>query len=240
MKNIIVAGALASGFCVGAASAAELTGGYFDLGYSTFTDSDNGSKFYGAGSGELGFTRNFSVQADVGVYRFDEISETGYNGTLHAIFHTNDNLSLGAFYNRDDLDGDNDSNTYGIEAGYEVGAIGLEGYVSRIDFVDADSDDGTLLGVRIDGEVAPLFTLSASVDYLNGPSDIDLTRVSLGADYNLGEGAHIYGEVGSAKVELGGLSDSEAFVAAGIRLNFGAKRGTTFGRRGLLDKLPGA
>lgn len=240
MKNIIVAGALASGVCAGAASAAEFTGGYLDLGYSTFTDSDNGSRFYGAGSGELGFTRNFGIQADLSVYRFDEISETGYNGTLHAVFHTNDNLSLGAYYSRDDLDGDSDSNTYGIEAGYEVGAVGLEGYVSRINFVDASQDNGTLLGFKVDGEVAPQFTLSASVDHLNGSGDIDLTRFSVGADYNVGEGAHIYGEVGSAKLSLGSFSDTEAYVGAGLRINFGAKRGTTFGRRGLLDKIPGS
>ncbi|MCL6284347.1 porin [Ruegeria sp. 2012CJ41-6] len=239
MKNIIVAGAMVSGLCAGAASAAEFTGGYFDLGYSSFTDSDDGSKFYGAASGELGFTRNFGIQADLGVYRYREIEETGYNGTLHFIYHTNDNLSLGAYYNRDDLDGDNDANTYGIEAGYEIGAIGLEGYVSRIDFVDAGDADGTLLGFKLDSEVAPLFTLSASVDYLDASGDVDLTRYSVGADYNLGSGAHIYGELGGARAGVDSFSRTEAYIAAGLRINFGSERGTTFGRRGLLDKLPG-
>ncbi|MFA3915834.1 porin [Ruegeria hyattellae] len=240
MKNIIVAGALASSLCVGAASAAEITGGYFDLGYSSFTDSDDGSKFYGAGSGELGFTRNFSVQADLGVYRFREVSETAYNGTLHAIYHTNDNLSLGGYYNRDEIDGGIDSNSFGIEAGYETGILGLEGYVSRIDFVDSDFDDGNLLGFKVEGSPSSQFTLSASVDYLNGPDDLELTRFGVSADYEVGEGAHVYGELGRARVDIGSGSESETFIGAGLRLNFGAKRGTTFGRRGLLDKLPGA
>lgn len=237
MKKLMVAGAMASGMFASAAMAAEVTGNYLDLGYSTFTDSDIGSKFYAAGSAELGFTREFGVQLDLGVYRLDEISETGYNGTLHAIYHASDALSLGVFYARDDVDG-SDTDNYGLEAGYDLSnAIGLEGYVSRLDF---SSEDGTLLGAQIKGTVAPQLELSASIDYLDAPADIDLTRFSIGAAYNVGQGANVYGEVGSARASIGSQSDSEAFVGVGLRLNFGAKRGTTFGRRGLLDLLPGA
>lgn len=235
VRSVFFATALAAGICGVAASAAEFTGGNFELGYSQFSDSNQGASFAVAGSAEFALSRSFSLQLDAANYSFDRINTSGQNVTLHTIYHVNQDMSLGAYLGRDFLSG-GDANVYGLEAGYDFGTLGLEGYLSRL---DSSASDATLVGATLFSDVTDRLRLNATVDHLNGPTTSRLTSYSIGATYEVMDGAKFYGEFGNANASAGNLSTNEAFFGAGFRIDFGAKRGATFDRRGLLDKLPG-
>lgn len=236
MKLLTLPAIAIAGLTALPASAAEITGGYIDLGYSGFTDSNFGSKFYIAGSGELAFTRNFGLQLDLANYNLDQANTSAQAATLHANFHTGESLSLGAFYGSERIN--SSAQFYGLEAGYEISArTGIEGYVLRREV--SPSEDGTMAGAKIVGSITDRVSLNANVDYIEGLANTSLTNVSIGADYDFGRGAKIYGTVGNANADAFGVSGNEPFVGLGFRFDIGAKRGTTFGRRGVLDKIPG-
>jgi hypothetical protein len=66
-----------------------------------------------------------------------------------------------------------------------------------------------------------------------------LTRIGVKVDHDLNQSLNIHAEVGSLKASAFGLSGSDTFVGIGAKIKFGADRGTTFGKRGLLDMIPG-
>ena len=236
MNKLTIAGAVAAGLLSTQAMAAELVGGSLDIGYSQFTgDGDDLARYTFAGSGELAFNRQFSLQLDLGLYNFDLINETGRNITLHSNFHATDTTSLGLFLGRETLDSA-ELDFIGAEIGHEFAGGGIEGYAMHL---DGSGDDGTQIGALVQGELTEQVGLSARIDYLDAGNSTELTRLALGADYKLGEGAALYGEIGNADVSSFGSSADEAFVGAGLRIDFGKGRGTTFGRRGFLDILPG-
>ncbi|WP_425043827.1 outer membrane beta-barrel protein [Primorskyibacter sp. S87] len=237
MKRVTLAAACAAGLAVTSAQAAEITGGYVDIGYSAFTDDTSVSSWKLAGSGELGFSRVFGLQLDLAAYNFGQISETGTTATLHGVFHVSNSASVGLFLGRDSLNSA-DATFYGIEGGFEIGPqAGLEAYVARDD--GQAGSNSTLLGAKVEGAVSDQFNLNAQIDYVDAPAGVNFSRASVGADYNFGEGAKLYGEIGSARASAFGVSGNEPFIALGFRYDLGAARGTTFGRRGLLDKIPG-
>lgn len=219
-------------------AAAELVGGYVDLGYSAFTDNTRVSKRSLSGSGEVAFTRTFGLQADLGLYDLNAISEVGTNVTLHGNFHVGDFTSLGVFAGRDSLNNQG-VNFYGVEAGHEAGRVEFEGYASIADAAGNNGSNGTLAGLQVRGNINEAWRLKANVDYIDARNGVDATRYSVGADYDFGEGGTFYAEAGGFDANAGTAGANEAFVGFGLRYNLGAKRGTTFGRRGFLDKLPG-
>ncbi|WP_420584081.1 hypothetical protein [Ruegeria sp.] len=241
MKNLFISSVLATSISTGAAYAVEVTGGYLDLGYSTFTDSDLGDAFNLNGSGELAFSRSFSTQLDLGGYRFQDADENGTSWTLHGNWHSSSNASFGAYYGRDYVDGP-DVEFYGIEAGFDAGPAEVEAYLGRQQVVDFSDVDGALFGLAVSTELDGQWQFTASydlIDNLYGILDYDL--FAIGADYYARDNAIVYGNVGFAHISSPIVSGStnEAFIAVGVRMNFGNQRGTTFGRRGVLDKLPG-
>lgn len=236
MKSLVLPAAMLAGLLGSPAFSVEATGGYVDLGYTGFVDTDQGAVFHIAGSGEMAFSRSFGLQLDVANYNFDLINEAGQNATLHANWHTGEALSLGGFVGSDWLSSSNRT-FYGVEAGYEFSPrTQVEGYVSRYDGANGYA---TLVGARIEGSVANQISLNAVVDHVDAASNSGFTNVSIGADYDFGRGTKLYGKVGNTNAKAFGFSGDEAFVGIGLRFNIGASRGTTFGRRGLLDKITG-
>ncbi|MEM7291517.1 MAG: porin [Pseudomonadota bacterium] len=241
MKNIIFSSALTTLLVSGNAYAIEVTGGYVDLGYSTFTDTDLGDKYNYNASGELAFSRMFSLQLDLGGYRFADLDESATNITLHTNLHTSGNASFGAFYGRDNVDGP-DFQFYGVEAGFDAGPADIEGYLGRQDVTDFSGLDGTLFGISVISDLSDDWQIRASYDLVdNFTGALDFGLFSIGANYTIGDTAELYGNLGTAHISSPIVSGSsnEAYVNLGVRINFGSKRGTTFGRRGPLDKIPG-
>lgn len=218
-----------------AAQAAEWTGGTIDFNYSQFADDSRFSRAAVRGSAELGFTRNWATQLDLGSYNFDAANETGWNGTVHGIYHLNDQTSLGAYLGVDDI-ANSSATLFGVEAGYEFAGFTAEGYLGG--YAD-NGQTATIIGGQVANALGEAWELNAGFDFFNDTSGVDLTRLSIGADYHVGNGAKFYGELGSVNVTYSTLNASEAYVGLGFRVDFGAERGATFGRRGLLDKIPG-
>jgi len=235
--KIKMAGALCAFAALSSGSyAAELTGGSVDLGYSAFTDNSDFARTALRGQAELGFNRNWAAQLDLGSYSFDTLGDTGTNVTLHGIFHVNDQVSLGAFYSRDDLQG-GDADSIGVEAGFDLNEnVAAEIYLST---GDNNGIDGNIIGFDLGYNVPDQWELSVGMDRASFDFGVDLTRLSLGAEYQTQGPTNIYAEFGSLDANAFGLGGSEPYVGVGVRLDFGADRGATFGQRGLLDMIPG-
>ncbi|MBY6137956.1 hypothetical protein KUV26_00730 [Leisingera daeponensis] len=233
MKRIIGAAAAAAAMA-GSLQAAEITGGSFDLSTSAFADDTDFARKAVGGALELGFSRGFSTQLDLFYADFNATRLEGANATLHGIAHVSDSTSLGLFYGVEEA-GNDEYDFYGIEAGHEFGFADAEFYLGE---GDDGAISGTIAGIAIRKDVTSQFTINAGLDHLDLGS-IDLTRIAAGAEYDIGEGAKFYGELGSLNADAQNLSGNEAFVGIGFKWDFGANRGTTFGRRGLVSKLPG-
>jgi len=69
--------------------------------------------------------------------------------------------------------------------------------------------------------------------------DASVRRFAIGGAYAMAEGPEFYGEIGSLSSENSGVSDNQAFIGLGARINFGAQRGTTFKERSVFEVLQG-
>jgi len=218
------------------AQAVELTGGSLDLGYSAYVDDTDFSRLALRGQAEIGFNRNFALQIDAGGYNFNLLDETGTNIGLHAIYHVNDTVSFGAFYSRDDVS-IIDADTYGLEAGFELSnQVSAEVYVATGDLQGADT---TAFGLELSLAAGDRFELGLDVDHLDLESAADGTRLSIGVEYQFADQANVYAQFGNEEANLGSLGGSEPFFGVGLRIDFGAARGATFGQRGLLELVTG-
>jgi hypothetical protein len=188
-----------------------------------------------AGSLEVGFTRAFALQFDAAYYSFNDVNESGRNVTMHAVFHTGSAASLGAFVGNDGFAGDNNT-FYGVEGGMEFTGLNAEAYLSS---VEDGGISGTLFGFNLHHDFGNEFGIRGRLDRASFDNDIDLTRLSVGLEYDVSPTAQLYGEIGTIDADFGGLSGSESFIGIGAKINFGAQRGTTFKRRGLLEIIPG-
>ncbi len=245
MKNLFVFGALTAGIYAGAAQAVEVTGGYVDLGYSGLTDQTDFQRYNLNGAGEIAFSRSVGLQLDLGAYRFNSLDETVTNATLHGVFHVSPNGSLGVFYGQENLPATNgfiseDFRFFGIEGGYDAGQVDIEGYLGRQDVDVVNNANGTIFGISVNSYVTDSWELSLNYDLVdNIEGALDISTLSIGADYDLSPNAKVYGEVGNARYAIGNGSTNETYVGVGVRINLGASRGTTFGTRGVAAKIPG-
>ncbi len=234
MKHTILMAVAAMGLAHGAL-AVEVTGGTVEIGYSSLNGGSNLSRTLAAGGIEVGFTRAFALQFDLSVYGLDALNDTGRTAALHAVYHVNDATSLGFFAGNEDISGF-DANFVGIEGGFEFNSLDLEVYLAS---EDDNGTNGSLFGMNLHHDFGNNFGITGKIDRINLSGGVDLTSYSVGVDYNLGENSVLYGEIGSLNANALGLSGSESFVGIGARINFGAARGVTFRRRGLLEMLPG-
>lgn len=226
----IIGLALASLLAANAAHAVEVTGAEAGLEFSTLTgDADDLNKFTASGSLELSFSQEFAIQGDVALSELGWVDESGKSVGLHAIYNA-PAFSAGIFYGKDWIDGE-DAEYYGLEGGGASGLFRGEGYIGRI---DDGVYDGTIFGIR--GEYAATDTVAIGARYDSMRIEgIDMFRLSLTAGYAV-DNFELSGEVGRADADY---IDSETFVSIGAKMNFGARNGTTFDRRGLLAVMPG-
>lgn len=217
------------------AHAVEVTGGTAEIGYSTFFDDTTFSTTKFTGGMEVGFTRAFSLQFDLGIYGLNALNDTGRNVTLHAVYHVNETSSLGAFIGNDDISGA-DVTFYGVEGGFEFTGVDAELYLAT---GNESGFSGTITGLNLHHGFDSGFGLTGNIDRASFDGGLDVTRYSIGVDYDLSPTSVLYGEIGSMNASALGVSGSESFIGVGARINFGAARGVTFKRRGLLNIMPG-
>ena len=230
MSKHVWAATLAATLAAAAPAAAfQFNGAEIEAGYSAFFDDTDFSRTSLHGSAEFGFNRNVAVQLDFSHYDFDFINQDAQTYTVHGIFHASERTSFGLFGGTDDASG-GDQSFYGIEIGHELSEFEFEAYLSRTE------NDDTLLGLSGRHPIAPKVTLGASFDHIEPDIGPSLTRFGVKTDYRVSGNFEIFAELGTARASGGG---SEGFFALGGRITFGDQRGTTFGRRGVLDKIPG-
>lgn len=229
--------AATAALCLMAAAPAlsqQVTGGSLSLSHSAFVDETRVAKTALAGSVELGFSRSFSVQADLGFTDLNAVSETATTFTLHGVYHLSDTTSAGLFLGVDSVAGESEE-FVGLEFGHQVGRSGFEAYVAR---AEEDGISGTMIGLSTRYEMGNSGGIGVSLDRA-AVEGIRATRYSLNGDLTVADGMKLFGEVGALHGSVGGASDSEGYVKLGAKFTFGAKRGTTFGQRSILNVIPG-
>ncbi|WP_425043826.1 hypothetical protein [Primorskyibacter sp. S87] len=230
-----VAAVFAIGFMPQAGSSNELSGANVDVSHYQFTSSSKGTRQALRGSFELGIGPEFSAQLDVGTYKFGQSGTSGRAGTLHGIYHFDYGGAVGAFWGTED-ENTIDRNFFGIEGVYDFTGITLEGYLSRGRVQGAYA---TGLGGKLSSDVNNRLSLNAKVDYLDNKTGSDLTRLAIGADFALGSGVNLYGELGTGNARISNNKANDAFFGLGLSFDLGERPGTTFGRRAIIDILPG-
>lgn len=218
------------------AQAVEVTGGSVGLSYSGFTEDFSVSRIAVDGSVELGFNQNISAQVDLA---YNDFNLTGLRATtfgLHGIYHISDSTSLGAFYAFEDSNvRGGDLDIYGIEAGHDAGYVEVEGYLGRI---NGGATDGDMLGVQARYEFASELGMTGSYDRVSSGGN-DLSKFAVQLDRDVAPNVNLFAEIGTARVNGGGLSGNEPFVGLGGKVVFGAARGATFEQRGFSRIIPG-
>lgn len=220
--------------CAGPALAVELTGGDLTLGYSTWTDDTSFAKLGVAGSAEIGFSPEFSVQGDLGTSRFLEAGETTSSIALHAIYHTGPGTSLGVFYGTDSVDNDN-KDFYGFEVGQKSSMFEVEAHIGNGENFDLDGMVGGLSGTY---NVTPVFGLGASYQRAN-IDGLDISTTAIRADYEIAPTFTVGAEIGSFRADLDNVNGRETYIGLSATKTFGPQDGATFGRRGILNVIPG-
>ncbi|WP_299699189.1 hypothetical protein [uncultured Tateyamaria sp.] len=218
-----------------AAQAVEITGGSVQLKYSAFTEETDLNRVNLEGSMEIGFTQSFSTQIDLGHNSFGETNLDGTNFGLHGIYHLNDTTSLGVFYTREDVE-DVDVDIFGIEAGLEMGAFELEGFLGQL---DAENEDETIFGFEGRYELNSGIGLSLGYEDVGSSSTANVATTTLRVDRDVTSNLNLFAEIGSTSFDTNIGDADETFVGIGGRYVFGAERGATFNQRGLLRILPG-
>lgn len=235
MQRVVPSFALGAALLFTAPAAAfEVTGGEVQLAYSAFWENTDASKAVLEGAVEFGFNRNFGVQLDLGFHNLNLAEETGTNGVLHAIFHLSDRTSVGAFYGMDRLLGES-IDFYGLELGQEGRNFDFEAYVG---LGEEAGGSGTVVGLSGRYNVNEAFSFGLALHRVD-IEDSDATRIGITSEYAMTPGFALAAEFGTVDATLFGTSDSEAYFEVGATWRFGAERGATFGKRGLLELLPG-
>ncbi len=208
---------LAQGF-VGA----EISGSM--LAYSS--DTDMGETNYNGGL-EFGIVPGISVAADFAYHGFRGLDGNSSTLTVHGLYDLSPTATVGLFYGQDRRDG-GDSDLYGIEGATTLSGISVDGYLGRY---EGDLGEGTLLGVNGAFAFTDAISATASAGIVN--ADENWKRLSIGGEYQFGNGPTVFAEVG----KFDGDVDGENFISIGARIELG--QGTTFGPRGITEILPG-
>jgi hypothetical protein len=228
---------IACGVCAtfSPAFAFDVTGGEVSVGHSFFTDDSDFARSGIEGSVELGFSQTLGVQVDASLQRFNVAGETATAFAVHGLYHISEATSAGIFVGTENVASENNT-YYGAEIGTELARSDFEGYIGS---GEEEGIGATVLGLSGTYNINDTFSLGASLDYVNLEGDASLTRFGVTGDYAIGEQTNIYAEIGTLSASDAGNSGSETFVGIGAEFNFGAERGATFERRGLVGLLPG-
>lgn len=218
-----------------AAQAFEVVGSEARLGFSTLTGDTGVAKTNLQGAVELGFGPRFGMQADLGLFVFKDLGDTATGITLHGLYHVTEQTSLGMFYGQERLNGETARLT-GFEVGQTSASFSGEAHIA---LGKQGGNTMQLMGIGGRYSVSDKFGLGASLQRADLDNDADVTRLGIKADMALGQTATAFVELGNLAGGIDGSGGSEGFVGIGADFKFGAKHGTTFGKRGLFDMLPG-
>lgn len=233
MKRQLLTAAVLAAFPTGMASAQDFKGD-ITLSYSAFWDDTDFNTLSGSGAFEFGIGDRASVQLDAGLYGYGFAGVEGTNLVLHGIFDVMPEASAGLFLGMDRTEGET-VDFYGLEYGQSFGAGGFEVYAAR---GEEAGIEGTVVGLEGNFAVNDAFGVGIKVDNADFDGTDDVTRIGVKGSYALGKGTSVFGEVGSVRADVFGASVSEPFVGVGLTFNIGNDE-ATFGRRGLLNLLPG-
>lgn len=201
---------------------AELSGSM--MAYSS--DTDLGETMYNGGL-EFGIVPGLSVAADFAYHGFRGLDGNSSTLTVHGLYDLTQTATVGLFYGQDRRDA-GDSELYGIEGATTLSGIAVDGYLGQF---DGDMGTGMLLGVNGAFAFTDAISATASAGIING--DENWKRISIGGEYQFGNGPTVFAEVG----KYDGDVDGENFISIGARIELG--QGTTFGPRGITEILPG-
>jgi hypothetical protein len=206
------------------------SGGDLRIDAYAYSEGDDIGAVNYSGGLEYALNRNISIAGDISSYDFGVLSSSVTNFTLHGIYHMNDTTSVGAFVGTERTD-DDDVTLYGLEAGYGMGALEVEGYFAMYD----DDGGSNVLGASGSYQITNNIAAIANIGLADVEGD-SISRFSLGAEYGFNAGPSVYAEVGS--LSIGDVDDS--FVGLGASIEFGSNGGTTFDRRGIFASvIPG-
>ncbi len=243
MRIIWMTFGLAAGFSgVAGAQQVDVTGGELRFGYERAFGDDRGgdtpSKTSLEGAMSFGLGANFAAQADLALDRYNADGDYGQAIGLHGAYAISPLTHVGAFggYERA---GDADVTYFGGEVAVDTGVTAIEGYVMAASEHDSGVD-GTVWGLDGHQEITPRLDLGGRLNLGRFDDDRDVTRLAATAGYALTPAARVEAELGTADVDVPGLGRSDgAYVGVQATFTFGPGQGATFGRRGLLDLLPG-
>ena len=216
-KNAVIAGALS--VCGSVAFAQEFTGGTLGLEYTAF-DGANGTS-YDAGV-EFSINRQIGTQLDI--EHATGGGDSASSATFHGIYHLSNTSSVGAFYGQN-LGGDLDYTTYGIEGGTLLwGRSNFGGYLGQQQF---DGGSSFILGVNAETPLSESFEVYSDFDFAL-VDDVWVSTSEVGEQYSPCNGPELFAHFGSLSAGAGGATASTEYLGVGARINFGARRGTTF------------
>ena len=239
-------GLLAMGvFAASGVHAQEIAGGELRFGFERFINEDSAipgpgdadGKLSMEGSLELGFGAA-AAQLDLTLDRYGIYDERGEGGVLHGIYNLPNGAAVGGFYGVEKNDV-SDFSFYGIEGAMEMAGYGVEGWLMHAENDDADID-GTIVGIEGGYDLRDFWRTGAKVVYGEFDDDENLSRYALTNEFRFSENATFTTEFGRFDNDAPGSADIEGtYVAFMTTFSFGPGRDTTFGRRGVVDLLPG-
>jgi hypothetical protein len=228
--HFLAVAVLAAAATTAQAQSFGFTGGEISAEALAYSDGgDIGSTAY-SGALEFGITRNISVAVDLGFYGLQTLDLQADTATIHGIYQLSDTVSLGAFYGQDRLDG-SEATVIGLEGGTEFAGVAVEGYFAQL---DGAGDDATLLGVSGEYGFSDSITALGSFNIAD-LGDASSNRLAVGGQYTIASGPDLWAEIGTMKIDDGATVSDDMFISIGARIEFGADRGTTFGRRSLFE-----
>ncbi|MES2666625.1 MAG: hypothetical protein V4712_11025 [Pseudomonadota bacterium] len=216
------------------AIAQEVTGGALAFSHSALLDDSSLSKTGIDGQIVVGFGPSIAFQVDLGFNRLNFIDETTSNLTLHSIYNVTDQTSLGLFVGADRVAGES-LDFVGFEVGQQAASFDIEAYVG---YGEDAGISGTIGGVSGRYAVSDSFGVGGGLEH-GDIGGLNVTRLSLKGDYAVAPKLALTAEIGTLDGSGFGASGSEAFVGLGGKFTFGDGRGATFGKRGLINLLPG-
>ncbi len=242
MRIIWMAGLAAAGLAGSArAQEVDVTGGELRFGYGRMAGDEGGdtpSKTSLEGAMSFGFGDRFGAQADLALDRFNAEKVYGQSLVAHGALAISPLTHVGVFAGYERADGA-DATFFGAEVAVDTGVTAIQGYV-QAGTEHGTGAEGTIWGLKGHQGITPQLDLGGRLHLGSFGGDVDVTRVAATAGYRLGPAARIEAELGTADVDVPGLGRrDDAYLGVQATFTFGPGQGATFGRRGLLDLIPG-
>ncbi|MFU8825229.1 hypothetical protein [Yoonia sp.] len=183
-----------------------------------------GVNYYG--QAEVEAVAGISFALDLTFYDFIIAGGDAQNVTGHAIYALDNQISVGAYFGRDWIDGDT-INTYGVQGAYVYGAGIAQGYIGLGDGV---YDDILLIGAAGNYGFGGGISAVGSLDRVGFDGGHGLS-LEVGGEYALMNGPTFTGVLGRVSTD----DNDELYIGIKARIDLGHQGGTTFDRRGFFE-----